>query len=268
VTWTNDDSAPHTVTAADGSFDSGMLAAGAVFRRTLPAAGTFPYTCVCHAGMTGTVVVSESASTPPPPPRPAARPRTARTASATAPAGPASATVSMRDNDFAPRDLTVPAGTTVVFRNDGALPHTATATDGSFDSGIVPAGGTWSTTLDTPGSYSYDCIIHPGMSGTITVASAAMGTAPAPPSGPGAVGSAAATTDPGVDWPAGVATGVRVLLGGALLALGIALVDSAPLRRRLAVPARAAAVAAARAWMRVRRAAGARHGARLRPRMP
>jgi plastocyanin len=58
VTWTNDDPAPHTVTAADGSFDSGTLASGATFSQVFDAAGTFAYACAIHPTMTGTIIVS------------------------------------------------------------------------------------------------------------------------------------------------------------------------------------------------------------------
>jgi plastocyanin len=64
VTWTNKDSAPHTVTALNGSFDSGPLAQGAVFGFTFRRAGTFIYRCTMHpydhgAGTDRAVTVSE-----------------------------------------------------------------------------------------------------------------------------------------------------------------------------------------------------------------
>lgn len=58
VTWTNVDPAPHTVTAADGSFDSGQIASGSAFSHTFEAAGTFAYACAIHPTMTATVIVS------------------------------------------------------------------------------------------------------------------------------------------------------------------------------------------------------------------
>ncbi len=57
VTWTNTDSAGHTVAADDGSFTSGTLGTGAMFSQTFSTAGTFAYHCSIHASMTGTVVV-------------------------------------------------------------------------------------------------------------------------------------------------------------------------------------------------------------------
>jgi plastocyanin len=57
VTWTNQDSAAHTVTADDGSFDSGQLATGATFSQTFATAGTYAYHCANHPKMTATIVV-------------------------------------------------------------------------------------------------------------------------------------------------------------------------------------------------------------------
>jgi plastocyanin len=57
VTWTNADSVPHTATAGDGAFDSGNLNPGQSYSFTFATAGSFPYVCQYHAGMTGTIVV-------------------------------------------------------------------------------------------------------------------------------------------------------------------------------------------------------------------
>ncbi|MFZ8907855.1 MAG: PEFG-CTERM sorting domain-containing protein [Nitrosopumilaceae archaeon] len=66
VTWTNDDSAAHTVTggsAADGPsgvFDSSLFMAGTTFEHKFETAGTFPYFCMVHPWMEGIVVVQEA----------------------------------------------------------------------------------------------------------------------------------------------------------------------------------------------------------------
>ena len=49
VTWTNNDSVPHTVTGSD--FDSGPIAQGATFSHTFPTAGSFDYKCTIHPSM-------------------------------------------------------------------------------------------------------------------------------------------------------------------------------------------------------------------------
>ncbi len=52
---------------------------------------------------------------------------------------------------------------------DGA-PHTMTANDGSFDTGLIDGGGQVTLTMPTtPGTYEFFCAVHPGMVSTITV---------------------------------------------------------------------------------------------------
>jgi plastocyanin len=57
VTWTNEDTAPHTATADDGSFDTGTLDKGKPGSVSFEEAGTFPYFCEIHPTMHGTVEV-------------------------------------------------------------------------------------------------------------------------------------------------------------------------------------------------------------------
>jgi len=59
VKWTNNDNMPHTVTATDGSFDSGNMNAGDTFMHTFNRTGTFAYICVYHHWMHGSVTVIE-----------------------------------------------------------------------------------------------------------------------------------------------------------------------------------------------------------------
>lgn len=59
VTWQNEDSAPHTATADDGSFDTGTLDKGKLKSETFKEAGTYPYFCEIHPTMHGTVEVVE-----------------------------------------------------------------------------------------------------------------------------------------------------------------------------------------------------------------
>ena len=60
VRWFNDDALPHTVTAADSSWDSGNLAPGGAFERRFDSPGSYAYLCRYHPGMTGTIVVAAS----------------------------------------------------------------------------------------------------------------------------------------------------------------------------------------------------------------
>lgn len=57
VTWTNDDSARHSIAWDDGSAGSGALGTGGTYSRTFDTPGTFAYACGIHPNMKGTVVV-------------------------------------------------------------------------------------------------------------------------------------------------------------------------------------------------------------------
>lgn len=57
VTWTNNDSVGHTVTADDSSFDTGVFRQGESKSVTFSKAGTFTYHCNVHPNMTATVIV-------------------------------------------------------------------------------------------------------------------------------------------------------------------------------------------------------------------
>ncbi|MBV4356864.1 cupredoxin domain-containing protein [Pinibacter aurantiacus] len=57
ITWINNDNMDHTVTANDGSFDSGTIKQGGKYTHTFSTAGTFSYHCTFHANMKGSVVV-------------------------------------------------------------------------------------------------------------------------------------------------------------------------------------------------------------------
>jgi len=59
VEWDwQDASSSHTVTADNGSFDSGLCSQGTKFVQTFSTAGTFTYKCTIHSGMQGTVTVT------------------------------------------------------------------------------------------------------------------------------------------------------------------------------------------------------------------
>jgi nitrite reductase (NO-forming) len=73
--------------------------------------------------------------------------------------------------DYGPNVLMVPLGATVTWTNsDPGQVHTVTAVDGSFDSGIMTEGQTFSQTFDTLGEFEYFCSPHPWMRAKIMVA--------------------------------------------------------------------------------------------------
>ena len=63
VTWSNDDTAAHTVTGGampegpSGVFDSSLFMSGNTFEFTFDNAGEYPYFCMVHPWMTGIVIV-------------------------------------------------------------------------------------------------------------------------------------------------------------------------------------------------------------------
>lgn len=75
------------------------------------------------------------------------------------------------DFDFA-GDLVVRPGEQVQVVNVDGAPHSITANDGSFDTGVLDGGAAGSFFApDEDGVYSFICIIHPSMTGELTVTS-------------------------------------------------------------------------------------------------
>jgi plastocyanin len=72
---------------------------------------------------------------------------------------------------YDPDNITVLIGVnnTVIWTNNDNEPHTVTASDGSFDSGNMNPGATFTYTFTTPGTYAYICTYHPWMHGYVTV---------------------------------------------------------------------------------------------------
>ncbi|MDG7011303.1 MAG: cupredoxin domain-containing protein [Nitrososphaerota archaeon] len=64
--------------------------------------------------------------------------------------------------NFFPPAITVIIGTnnTVTWKNQDTFTHTVTATDGSFNSGDIKPGASWTHTFSVAGTYSYYCIYH------------------------------------------------------------------------------------------------------------
>jgi len=75
------------------------------------------------------------------------------------------------DNAFKPKTVTVPRGSTIIFKNISSIPHTATEINGpaAFDTGYIDAGQSKSIKLTKPGTYQYNCTYHQNMTGTIIV---------------------------------------------------------------------------------------------------
>jgi plastocyanin len=57
IVWVNKDMFPHTATSKAGGFDSGVIMAGKSWTFTAKKKGSFPYVCVLHPTMKGTLRV-------------------------------------------------------------------------------------------------------------------------------------------------------------------------------------------------------------------
>jgi plastocyanin len=110
-------------------------------------------------------------------------------AQSTAPAPNNTATVDIRDHAFNPAQLNVAPGTTVTFVNNDTEPHTATADNGLFDTGVLQPGSSFDVFLDGSGTVTYHCELHPDMEGTAVVGGASGG-------GEASMGSPAGSTPP------------------------------------------------------------------------
>jgi plastocyanin len=171
VTWSNTGQRPHTATDRGGTFDTRPIAPGATAEVTLSSPGTYFYFCrINPAKMNGVLTVE-----------PDDQARVVRVQAV----DPGQTGDKLR---FDPSELTVAAGTTLLVANVGGKPHTLTADDGSFDTGIVGpgaeggrfAGKNASVTLDKAGTFTFHCEVHPAaMKGVVTVTGEAVAAGPA-----------------------------------------------------------------------------------------
>ena len=171
----------------------------------------------------------QSAAAPEQPaaPAPAEQPARVRKQKVSARAA-ANGSVTISDFQFAPGQITINQGDTVTWTNDGPTAHSATAPDGSFDTGIFPAGQSRSHTFNDAGTFSYICTPHPNMHGTVVVqASQSGGDTPDSSTGDtgasGDTGAEASQSDGGPSLPStGTDSGALLVLGALMLLLGVA----------------------------------------------
>lgn len=83
--------------------------------------------------------------------------------------GEGAAKAEMRTMTFNPKRLEIAPGTTVTWSNNDQLVHTITADDGSWDSGPIEPGKSWSHTFTQPGEYAFHCTPHPFMKSVVVV---------------------------------------------------------------------------------------------------
>ena len=139
--------------------------------------------------------------------------------------------ITVGDDFFDPKTITVPVGTTVIWTTAGRNGHTVTSETGVFDSGTAPflrEGDTFSFTFTEAGTFPYYCLFHggpggAGMSGTVVVEPGQQPPTPSPaarPTGVPTPGAAGADVEDGdgdgvaVWWYALAAPAALLLVGG------------------------------------------------------
>ena len=135
------------------SFPSGLLAQGD---------DTTGDSCRAVGGAAASPSASSTVS-------PTATAAATREASPPASPGTEACTIDIRDLAYHPAQTEIAVGTTVTWTNSDTVPHTATATDRTFDSGILDPGKSFSYTFEKAGTFDYSCLVHPQMKGTIVV---------------------------------------------------------------------------------------------------
>jgi plastocyanin len=126
--------------------------------------------------------------------------------------------VDIRDFAFSPRTIEIRVGDTIRWTNRDSVAHTATARNGSFDTGLLADGESGSVRFTTAGTYRYVCTPHPDMTGTVVVRAA--GTVAPPNTSTEAIapsaGAGSGTADALLALVAGIA-GLAFLLPERLL---------------------------------------------------
>jgi len=171
----------------------------------------------------------------PPPPKPAPPQELVDPAAKPAPVARAAApgSVTIKDFSFGPKSVTVNVGESVTWVNSGPTGHSATASDGTFDTGVMGKGESGSHRFTEAGTFAYICTPHPGMKGTVRVVGSSAGGEDSSAGGGStssdggtapASGAAAAEADDGPSLPAsGAEAGLLAGAGVLFLALGAAM---------------------------------------------
>lgn len=204
VQWTNNDNVPHTVTSRDPElFDSSTINAGSAWLLNTAElnTGEYEYYCIFHAWMVGTLNVVEGGATPAEGSGNTTTPENATSSgnlsnqseagnetSGTPSAGTGGtvntvsivvgASVPSNGEFYNPESVETTVGSMVRWNNNDSVPHTVTSglvennspkPDNKFDSGIMMNGDSFPFVFDAAGEYPYYCMLHPFMTGKVTV---------------------------------------------------------------------------------------------------
>jgi plastocyanin len=195
IVWNNEDTVPHTSTSGTGPqdpasaqlFDTSIINGGEestpVQIQGASEGQTIPYYCIVHPYMTAelTIIAAGQGGG-----GGAAQSGNTTGGGAGGAAGGGGTTLAILEGssiqgspDYDPDELTVAAGSEVTVTNDDTLPHTVTSGTGptdpnsaqSFDTSLINGGesATLSLAQVAAGSYDYYCMVHPYMTGKLTV---------------------------------------------------------------------------------------------------
>ncbi len=188
ISWSNDDTAAHTVTSGtpdgpDGVFDSSLFMAGNTFDFTFDEAGTYSYFCMVHPWMTGEIIVNEieemivqEIAVGEPVAEPEFEPTEKRAApvKVTMAQGSGIPGCESTNECFLPYQVEIYSGEPIVWINTDSAAHTVTSGlpalhDGLFDSGMLMPDQKWEYVFTDSGEYDYHCMVHPWMTGKVVV---------------------------------------------------------------------------------------------------
>jgi plastocyanin len=197
IVWDNQDTVPHTATSGTGPqdpnsaqlFDTSIVNGGeestAVQLQGASEGQTIPYYCIVHPYMTSELTITAAGQG-----AASGGGGGAQTGNTTGAAGAGGAaggpTLTILEGssiqgspDYDPDELTVAAGSDVTVMNQDTLPHTATSGTGpqdptsaqTFDTSLINGGesATLSLAQVAAGQYDYYCMVHPYMTGKMTV---------------------------------------------------------------------------------------------------
>jgi plastocyanin len=142
VTWTNNDAVRHQVVANDGTFSSPVLAANQSFTHVFRNGGSFAYHDAIRPRLRGAVAVIPLR------------------------------TVWITRSGFRPTPVSIDAGETVTWVNRTAANHQIVADDGSFNSGVLARGATFTHTFALGGTVVYHDGLQPSLKGSVVVKAA------------------------------------------------------------------------------------------------
>jgi hypothetical protein len=150
----DDNTSQHEFVADEGSFDTGVLDPGGQYYVVFTGAGIVSFHDTMNPDITGEIVIA-AGETP--------------YGDALPVAGPI---ISIANNALSSATTRVNAGEPVTFYNaedDNTVDHHIVADDGSFDTGVLSPGESYSVTFESNGSYRFHDALDSAVKGTITV---------------------------------------------------------------------------------------------------